>query len=116
MCEQRVAFRDPRDQSKWRTVDEGDLECPGGEFEIPYGSVVPRKSEVANLLVPTCLAASHLGYGAYRLESPCVDLPNDVRHPSNVYSLELMCHVCSPEQVHGHWALSRSCRSTRSLG
>ena len=78
MCEQRVALRDPRDQSKWRTVDEGDLECPGGEFEIPYESVVPRKSEVANLLVPTCLAASHLGYGAYRLESPCVELPDDV--------------------------------------
>jgi hypothetical protein len=75
---QRVALRDPRDPSKWRTVDEGDLECPGGEFEIPYGSVVPRKHEVANLLVPTCLAASHLAYGAYRLESPCVDSSNSL--------------------------------------
>jgi hypothetical protein len=35
-----------------------------------YGSIVPRKAEVTNLLVPTCIASSHLAYGAYRLESP----------------------------------------------
>ena len=67
---QRVAIRDPRDHSLWRTVDEGDLEVHAGNFEIPYGSIVPRKSEVTNLLVPTCIASSHLAYGAYRLESP----------------------------------------------
>ena len=66
---QRVALRDPRD-GHWRTVDEGDLEVHAGDFEVPFGSIVPRKSEVTNLLVPTCIASSHLAYGAYRLESP----------------------------------------------
>ena len=41
-----------------------------GDFEVPYGSIVPRKTEVQNLIVPVCIATSHLGYGAYRLESP----------------------------------------------
>lgn len=54
---QRVAVRDARD-GYWRTVDEGDLEVHAGQFEIPYGSVVPRKAEVQNLIVPVCIAAS----------------------------------------------------------
>jgi len=66
---QRVALKDPRD-GHWRTVDEGDLEVHGGEFEVPYGSIVPKKGEVDNLLVPVDIAATHLGIGAYRLESP----------------------------------------------
>lgn len=66
---QRVAVKDLRD-GVWRTVDEGDLEVRAGSFEVPYGSIVPRKTEVTNLLVPTCIASSHLAYGAYRLESP----------------------------------------------
>ena len=69
---QRVAVRDPRSggEGRWRTVDEGDLEVHAGKFEIPYGSIVPRPGEVSNLLVPTCIASTHLAYGAYRLESP----------------------------------------------
>jgi hypothetical protein len=69
---QRVAVRDPRSggEGRLRTVDEGDLEVHAGKFEIPYGSIVPRPGEVSNLLVPTCIASTHLAYGAYRLESP----------------------------------------------
>lgn len=66
---QRVAVRDYRD-GHWRTVDEGDLEVHAGGFEVPYGSIVPRKSGVQNLIVPVCIATSHLACGAYRLESP----------------------------------------------
>ncbi|WP_163379059.1 FAD-dependent oxidoreductase [Cyclobacterium sp. SYSU L10401] len=44
----------------------------GGEnwkpFQIPYRSLVPRKSETTNLLTPTCLSSSHIAYGAIRLE------------------------------------------------
>ena len=58
---QRVALQDLRD-GHWRTVDEGDLEVHAGEFEVPFGSIVPKAGEVANLLVPVCIAASHLGY------------------------------------------------------
>ncbi|WP_162340221.1 FAD-dependent oxidoreductase [Cyclobacterium salsum] len=37
-------------------------------FPIPYRSLVPRESECTNLLTPTCLSASHIAYGAIRLE------------------------------------------------
>ncbi len=37
-------------------------------FPIPYRSLVPRESECSNLLTPTCLSASHIAYGAIRLE------------------------------------------------
>ncbi|MDN3688836.1 FAD-dependent oxidoreductase [Cyclobacterium jeungdonense] len=37
-------------------------------FQIPYRSLVPRESECTNLLTPTCLSASHIAYGAIRLE------------------------------------------------
>ena len=30
--------------------------------------MVPKKSECTNLLTPTCLSASHIAYGAIRLE------------------------------------------------
>jgi len=40
--------------------------------EMPYGisyrSIVPRRSECANLLVPICLASSHAAYGSIRME------------------------------------------------
>lgn len=37
-------------------------------FPISYRSLVPRESECTNLLTPTCLSASHIAYGAIRLE------------------------------------------------
>ncbi|MDF1753318.1 MAG: FAD-dependent oxidoreductase [Verrucomicrobiales bacterium] len=39
-----------------------------GPFGIPYRSIVPRKSECTNLLVPSALSSSYAGYGAVRLE------------------------------------------------
>lgn len=37
-------------------------------FEIPYRSLVPKKSECRNIMTPTCLSSSHIAYGAIRLE------------------------------------------------
>lgn len=37
-------------------------------FGIPYRSIVPKKDECSNLLVPSALSASYAGYGAVRLE------------------------------------------------
>lgn len=37
-------------------------------FGIPYKSLVPKKSEAANLLTPTCISSSHIAYGAVRIE------------------------------------------------
>jgi len=37
-------------------------------FQISYKSLVPKKSECSNILSPTCLSATHIAYGAIRLE------------------------------------------------
>ena len=37
-------------------------------FGIPYRSIVPKKSDCTNLLVPSALSSSYAGYGAVRLE------------------------------------------------
>jgi len=49
--------------------NEGDigvgLKAP---YEIAYGSLVPKKGECENLLVPVCVSASHLAFGSIRME------------------------------------------------
>jgi hypothetical protein len=40
-----------------------------GPYEIDYRALIPREDECANLIVPVCLAASHIAYGSIRMES-----------------------------------------------
>jgi hypothetical protein len=52
-----------------RVLNEGDVEVGGFEpYPISYRSIVPRKNDCTNLLVPVCLAASHIAYGSIRME------------------------------------------------
>jgi hypothetical protein len=37
-------------------------------YPIAYRSIVPKKEECNNLLVPICLSASHVAYGSIRME------------------------------------------------
>lgn len=37
-------------------------------YPISYRSIVPKKQECCNLLVPVCLSASHVAYGSIRME------------------------------------------------
>ena len=37
-------------------------------YKISYGSIVPKRSEVSNLLVPVACSASHIAYGSIRME------------------------------------------------
>jgi hypothetical protein len=49
--------------------NEGDIGVPlPGPYEIAYGSLVPKKEECQNLLVPVCASASHIAFGSIRME------------------------------------------------
>jgi len=49
--------------------NEGNVEVGGfPPFPISYRSIVPKKTEADNLLVPVCLSASHIAFGSIRME------------------------------------------------
>lgn len=49
--------------------NEGDIgvKTPAS-YEVAYGSIVPKKSECTNLLVPVCVSSSHMAFGSIRME------------------------------------------------
>lgn len=52
-----------------RVQNEGDvqvkLKLP---YSISYSSIVPKKEDCLNLLVPVCVSASHIAFGSIRME------------------------------------------------
>ena len=49
--------------------NEGDIGVhPKGAYPIDYGSILPRRADCANLLVPVALSASHIAFGSIRME------------------------------------------------
>ena len=50
-------------------INEGDVQVHGfTPYPVAYRSITPKASECDNLLVPVCLAASHIAYGSIRME------------------------------------------------
>ncbi|MBN2054688.1 FAD-dependent oxidoreductase [bacterium] len=48
--------------------NEGDIQVAARPYQIPYGIMLPRPEECRNLLVCTCVSATHVAFSSLRME------------------------------------------------
>ena len=48
--------------------NEGDIEVKIPPYQVDLGSIIPKKSECKNLLIPVALSSSHIAYRSVRME------------------------------------------------
>lgn len=49
--------------------NEGNVEAHGfSPYPIGYKSIIPKKGECSNLVVPVCVSSTHIAFGSIRME------------------------------------------------
>jgi hypothetical protein len=49
--------------------NEGNVEAHGfSPYPVSYRSIIPKKGECSNLLVPVCVSSTHIAFGSIRME------------------------------------------------
>jgi hypothetical protein len=48
--------------------NEGDVQVAVRPYEIAFGTIIPKRQQTDNLLVPVCFSASHVAYSSLRME------------------------------------------------
>ena len=65
---QRYVAKD--EQGKAYVLNEGDIQVSFDQpFAISYDAIVPSIKQCSNLIVPVCLSASHVAFGAVHMEA-----------------------------------------------
>ena len=73
--------------------NEGNVECHGFDpYPISYKSIIPKRTECGNLLVPVCVSASHIAFGSIRME-PVFMVLGQSAATAAVLSIESACNV-----------------------
>jgi hypothetical protein len=76
-----------------RVWNEGDVQVGGFKpYPISYRSIVPRRGECENLLVPVCVSASHIAFGSVRME-PVFTILGQSAATAAALALDLSCAV-----------------------
>jgi len=84
-----------------RAFNEGNVEIAVAKpFPIAYESIVPKRTECTNLLVPFCLSASHSAFGSIRMEPVFMALGQVSAHAATL-AIDGKCAVqeVDPEEL-----------------
>jgi hypothetical protein len=59
------------DDNGWARNEGGFYQYPAGQmapYDIPYRAITPKANECQNLIVASCVSASHVAYSSVRME------------------------------------------------